>query len=205
MVNVRPRNQQGITLISRNEIIRYFVNEYFEGSSQKASEASGCPVAQIEDWLEGRKTPQKNSVDYFIHCTFVPEFSIVVEFGEFDPKEQVRPQLRKLFEGHEDKAGIYAFYDSMANLLYIGKATNLLEESYAAIRRDVHVPFPAGIKNRPEFRYQIVRYVSAYDVGTSDWVDYPKHVESLILRISKPLLNKNIGILARAEPASREA
>ena len=86
----------------------------------------------------------------------------------------------------------------MANLVYLGKATRLLDESYAAIRGEVRIAFPAGVRDRPEYRYSIIRYISAYDVGESNWVDYPKHVESLILRISKPVLNKNIGYLERA-------
>ena len=43
-----------------------------------------------------------------------------------------------------------------------------------------------------------MKYISAYDVGSSNWIDYPKHVESLILRISKPILNKQIGFLEKA-------
>lgn len=186
-------------MVTRNDIVRYVIDEYFSGSPQKASEASGCSVAQIEDWLEGRRMPQKDSVDYLIHCAFVPEFKIVVEFGDFDSNQTASSQLRKLFKGHEERAGIYAFYDSMANLLYVGKAaTSLLKESSDAIGRKVDVRFPSGVRNRPQFRYQIVRYVSAYDVGSSEWLDYPKHVESLILRISKPPLNKVIGRLERA-------
>lgn len=45
---------------------------------------------------------------------------------------------------------------------------------------------------------EVVRYISAYDVGTVDWDDFPKHVESLVLRISKPKLNTNIGTLRKA-------
>jgi hypothetical protein len=103
-----------------------------------------------------------------------------------------------LLSGHETHSGIYAFYDGMANLLYVGKAPSLLDECYQTIRRDVPVKFPAGIKKKPEKRYEVVKYLSAYDVGASNWVDYPKHVESLILRISKPILNKQIGFLEKA-------
>ena len=139
-----------------------------------------------------------------LYWALVPEFKIVVEFGEFDPAGKPHPQLRELLAGHEEKAGIYAFYDSMANLLYVGKTKHLLEESYNAIRRGVDVSFPQGIKKCPEFRYQVVRYVSAYDVGNSDWLDIPKHVESLILRISKPVLNKNIGFLEQVVSLPKE-
>jgi hypothetical protein len=44
----------------------------------------------------------------------------------------------------------------------------------------------------------VVRYISAYSIPASDQADYAKHVEALILRISKPRLNKNIGNLKAA-------
>ncbi len=43
-----------------------------------------------------------------------------------------------------------------------------------------------------------VRYLSAYEVRKSEAGDNARHVESLILRISKPRLNKNIGTLKEA-------
>lgn len=182
----------------RNIVLSYIVEEYFKGSVENASEASGCSIQQIEGWLSGKIQPNRNTIEYFIHCLFTPQFKVIVEFGEFNPENAVLTQLKELLKGHEKKAGIYAFYDSMAHLLYIGKATHLLKETEAAIRRKVHINFPAGIKNKPELRYHLVRYISAYDVGGSNWLDYPKHVESLILRISKPPLNKNIGFLEKA-------
>lgn len=192
-------------MITRNDVLRYIVDEYFDGIPSKASDASGYSNQQIESWLSNERQPHKATIEYLIHCIFTPQFKVITEFGVFNPEGAVLTQLKSLLEGHEDKAGIYAFYDSMANLLYVGKATNLLQEAYAAIRRDVHVPFPAGIKKKPEYRYQIVRYISAYDVGDSKWLDYPKHVESLVLRISKPPLNKNIGSLERAYIAPVES
>ena len=86
--------------------------------------------------------------------------------------------------------GIYAFYDSMGNLIYLGKATKLIAEITSAINRTVHIAFPKGVKSAPRIRTQIVKYLSAYDVGTVKWNDFSKHVESLILRLSKPILNK---------------
>lgn len=49
-------------------------------------------------------------------------------------------------------------------------------------------------------RHQVVRYISAYDVKSSESCDYPNHVESLILRVSKPIMNKQIGTLDKAYP-----
>ena len=182
-------------------VIDYLIEEYFDGDIQFASNCSGFSVDQISKWISGEVTPRKQSVNYLLHVALVPEFTIVAEFAEFDSSAKIRPQLKNIFKGHEDRSGIYAFYDSMANLLYLGKATNLLDECYSAIRRDVDINFPSGLKNKPEYRHQIVKYISAYDVGVSDWFDLPRHVESLLLRISKPPLNKQIGYL---EPAIQE-
>ena len=49
-------------------------------------------------------------------------------------------------------------------------------------------------------RYEVVKYISAYEIAGLNWTDYPKHTESLLLRISKPPLNVYIGSLHRLEP-----
>lgn len=183
----------------RNIVLSYIIEEYFDGSAQNASEASGYSIKKINNWLSGNIQPNRNTIEYFIHFLFTPQFKVIVEFGEFNPENAVRAQINTLLTGHEKKTGIYAFYDSMGHLLYVGKAaTCLLDEMYQTIKRRVDIDFPAGIKNKPEFQYHLVRYISAYDVGGSNWIDYPKHVESLILRISKPPLNKYIGFLEKA-------
>jgi hypothetical protein len=46
----------------------------------------------------------------------------------------------------------------------------------------------------------MVPYISAYSVNKSEFEDYAKHVEVLILRIRKPPLNTNSGKLEKAEP-----
>ena len=53
-------------------------------------------------------------------------------------------------------------------------------------------------------RHQVVKYISAYDVKIFDNFDYPKHVESIILRISKPTMNKQIGTLETISPINQE-
>ncbi|ERO60728.1 hypothetical protein [Pseudomonas piscis] len=188
-------------MTDRSGVLRYIIERYYSGDLEDAGARTGYSVKQIQEWCSGHCQPQHITVEYFIHRAFTPEFQSVIEFAEFKPDQPVMKQLKVLFKGHEDRAGIYAFYDSMANLIYLGKATNLLKEAYSAIRRDVHIQFPAGIKKKPEKRYELVRYISAYDVGSSEWRDFPKHVESLILRISKPILNKNIGHIEQAYAA----
>ncbi|WP_020183298.1 hypothetical protein [Methylotenera sp. 1P/1] len=184
-------------MTKRNEVLNYLIQTYYKSDVSLASDITGCSVTQINDWLTGEIQPRKDTIDYFIHCVFTPEFKVIIEYGLFNQDKNVLTQIKDLLKGHEKSAGIYAFYDSAANLIYLGKASNLLTEIYDAIRREVHVAFPKGVENKPNKRHEIVRYISAYDVGKSLWVDYPKHVESLILRISKPLLNKNIGGLQK--------
>ena len=87
----------------------------------------------------------------------------------------------------------------MANLVYIGKSDgNLLAEIYQQLNAQVKKPFPRGAR-QPEHRLDVVRYISAYYTQPSIFEDYAKHMESLILRISKPTLNANIGKLKKAE------
>lgn len=187
----------------RKAVLAYLIDTYCSGDVANAATLTGYTSRQVREWFSGDRTPNKDTIEYFIHCIFTPEFKVIVEFGIFDPAAAVQTQLRRLLKGHEKMPGIYAFYDSMANLLYIGKATKLLDEACAAINRGVHVSFPRGVSAKPSKRHEIVRYISAYDVGRSEWLDYPKHVESLILRISKPPLNKNVGTLEKAHRAPK--
>ena len=73
--------------------------------------------------------------------------------------------------------------------MYIGKTdSSLRDEIYQALNRNIYSNF--GLKC-----WNIVKYISAYYVGGTASFDYPKHVESLMLRISRPRLNTNIGKL----------
>ena len=187
-------------MATRSEVLQYIVDNYYGGSIDRVCELTGCAKAHLKLWMSGERMPQKQTIDYLIHCAVVPEFRVIVEYGEFDKHLKLQTQLKKLLGGHAGKPGLYAFHDAMGKLLYIGKATTLLAEITQRIKAAVHVEFPKGVKTKPTSRVEVVRYISAYDVGDVTWNDYPKHVESLLLRISKPPLNKNIGYLGRARP-----
>ncbi len=187
-------------MADRNAVFRYFLSEYYENDVDLMARDLGFAKSDVIAWRDDNKVPQRKNVEYLLRSVLVPEFKVIVEFFEFDPTQPVSSQLRVMYEGHEDRSGIYAFYDSMANLQYVGKAENLLDETARAIRRTHEVVFPAGISNQDIPRYSVVRYISAYDVKVVNGFDYPKHVESLILRISKPTMNKNIGRLEAAYP-----
>jgi hypothetical protein len=137
-----------------------------------------------------------------MHCAFAPEFRVIAEYVPIQTagsEASVHKQLAATLKGHEKASGLFAFYDSMANLVYLGKSDgNLLEETKQQLKADVKKSFPKGV-SQPESRLDVVRYISTYYVQRSDFEDYAKHVESLILRISKPVLNTNIGKLEKAE------
>lgn len=192
-------------MITRREILEYVLSEYYDKSPKKASLASGYTMTQISSWLSGARSPQKATIRYLIQCALVPEFRVIAEYAEFDQHKSVQMQLKSILGDHGQECGIYAFYDALGNLIYLGKATILLDEVASAINRQIHIKFPKNIKKAPQKRAEIVKYISAYDVGVVEWSDYPKHVESLILRISKPLLNINIGSLEPALKQPKEA
>ena len=192
-------------MTTRNEILQYVIDEYYDRDIQKASDISGYSKARIANWLSGKSEPQKVTIQYFLQRIFVPEFQVIAEYAEFDSDKALQTQLKTMLGEHATAPGIYAFYDALGNLIYLGKATKLMGEIASAMKRNVEVKFPKGIKNKPQGRTQVVKYISAYDVGNYRWNDFPKHVESLMLRISKPLLNKNIGFLGKVLHQPKEA
>lgn len=190
-------------MVSRKDVVRYLVNEYYGNDVGKAAKATQFTKQQIGNWMKkgGHHEPQKRNVGKLMYRTFAPGFTVITEYKPLDASGQakIHAQLRAMLKGHEKASGIYAFYDSMANLVYLGKTKhNLLAECYQQLGKAVqtHV-FPKGAK-QPKKRTDVVRYVSAYCVRDTEFEDYAKHVESLILRISKPILNTNIGKLQKA-------
>lgn len=185
-------------------VVQYLLEQHFDNDIEKMAEASGYLPKAIKEWTDGVVIPNHTTISILQSLVFTPEFSVVHEFYEIDANKPILTQLKLMYEGHEHRSGIYAFYDSMANLLYVDKAKNLLGETYAALRKDAEIYFPAGIKNKTVMRHQVVKYISAYEVKIFENFDYPKHVESIILRISKPTMNKQIGILDKANPIKED-
>jgi hypothetical protein len=189
----------------RKLVMQYLIDEFFDSDVQKISKLTEFPTFQIRSWIRGATAPRKGNIRWLMHCLLVPEFKIIAEYQPLDnanPERSIHSQLKKILSGHEESAGIYAFYDSMANLIYLGKSDgNLLGECYQQVQRDIQGNlFPRGAR-QPLKRSDVVRYISAYYIQSLD-EDYAKHVESLILRISKPRLNSNIGLLDRVDPPS---
>lgn len=104
--------------MSRTDVFTYLFNEYFRADVTYIVQASGFTSQQINSWLSGKTQPSKRTIEYLFHCALAPEFKVIAEFAHFQPEHSIRPQLRAALSPHQDKPGIYAFYDSMANLLY---------------------------------------------------------------------------------------
>ena len=136
-------------------IVKYLIEQHFNNNIEKFSEESGYPKKTVEQWISGEVLPNHSTIKYIQSLIFTPEFSIIHEFYEIDSSEPILTQLKEMYKGHENRSGIYAFYDSMANLLYVGKASNLLNETYSALKRDSEIKFPSGIKNKNIMRHQV--------------------------------------------------
>jgi hypothetical protein len=190
-------------MVANNEVIRFLVQAYFDGDAGKAASEGGFSKQQVKWWLNGEKKPQMNVVRRLMHAAVATEFRVLIEYEEIDysgDKPGLSGRLKELLRYREKASGLYAFYDSMASLIYLGKSDgNLLGEVYQQMNAAIKEPiFPKGAK-QPKKRRDVIRYLSAYEVLGSDVADNAKHVESLILRIGKPRLNKNIGKLKVTE------
>ena len=119
-------------MTTRTEVLNYIVQKYYAGNIEKVSSVYGFTKTQINSWLSGKRKPQKSTVEYLIQCAFVPEFKVIAEFVEFDPDKAIQTQLKTMLGEHANDPGIYAFYDSMGNLIYLGKATKLIAEITSA-------------------------------------------------------------------------
>ena len=184
--------RKGMENLNRSDILRYLLESYFKGDARRLADATGYTVQQVNNWLEDVHEPRASTIEWIIHCALAPEFNVIVEFAPFEPSNKSasrRQQIDTILASNRDKRGIYALYDSTASLIYIGKTdNNLLDEIDQSLKQPINRNF--NVK-----RWSIVRYIGAYHVGGTLSFDYPKHVESLMLGISRPRLNTNIGNL----------
>jgi hypothetical protein len=185
------------------ELIEYLADEFFDTDLGAFAKRTGYTKQQIDLWAKGKRKPHKATIRWLIYSTIAPEFRVVTEFApvSIQTVEEIRPSLRGVLGKHKDSAGVYSFYDSMCNVLYVGKASSsFLTEMYQQLRAPLGIVFPKAVSRAPSNRWNVVKYVSAYEVPQVDHLDYPKHVESLVLRLSKPVGNKVLGRLQRSSP-----
>jgi len=184
-------------------LVEYLIQEYFEGDSKRFAEQVGYTKQQVGFWLRGEKKPQKATLRWMLSSTIAPEFKVACEFFpiDFSSKDFIRAELKRALGDQANKPGVYAFYDSMCAVIYLGKASKgFLVEMYQQLRGPLGISFPKAVATAPKERWQAVKYVSAYEVPHVEHLDYPKHVEALVLRLSKPIGNKSLGTLQMSAP-----
>lgn len=183
------------------ELVDFLIDTYFKGDVKAFSAQVLSTENQIAGWRSGRVKPQKWQLRSMLSHTLVPEIKVVAEYQrvEFKTASDVSQLMRQVLQGHLNTPGIYAFYDSMWNVIYVGKASEgLFGEICQQLRGGLGVKFPRAVREGPKYRWQAVQYVSAYEVPKTNFFDYQKHIEALILRVSKPVSNKVLGTLQNA-------
>lgn len=186
-----------------SQLVDFLVKQYFDGNVNALADSSGYNKRQIVAWINGERTPRDSTLRYLMSTTIAPEFTVVCEYApvQIDKASDIGGELGRVLGENHYRAGIYAFYDSMCNLLYVGKAsTGLKKEIYQQLRNPLGIKFPKTVGKPPEKRWQVVSFVSAYEIPYVEHLDYPKHVEALILRLSKPVGNKVLGNLNFCKP-----
>lgn len=118
--------------MNRNEIVKYGVAECFDGDIDKVCSETGFTKQQVTWWLGDRNQPQASNVSRLMYRAFAPKFRVIAEYVPIQTsgsEKSVHKQVATTLKGYEKASGLYAFYDSMVNLIYIGKSDgNLLKE-----------------------------------------------------------------------------
>jgi hypothetical protein len=110
--------------------------------------------------------------------------SAVRHIGEWQVSvvQEVKP-IPKPLTSLPESPGIYALYDSSANLVYLGQASNLRTEIAQTLNRKANFPVRRGPtmakKARPKYK-DLVTYLSAYEVPSKR---LRHNLEALLLRI----------------------
>jgi hypothetical protein len=187
--------------------VLHLIDEYYGGNVDAFAARVGYTKQQIGTWCSGKRKPQKATLRWLLSTTIAPEFKVAAEFKpvSFATKASIRPTMRDVLSGHADNSGVYAFYDSMCAVVYIGKASKSFHvEMCQQLEGPLGIKFPKAVAKAPSSRWQAVSYVSAYEIPSVDHLDYPKHVEALVLRLSKPIGNKVLGILKTSSPPAEK-
>jgi hypothetical protein len=188
----------------RTAVFHYLLERHFDGDIEHFSKITGHPIAKAMVWNSGRHVPQSPTLNRIIQKVFTPEFSTIVEFAQLPVghRKEVQKRLNAILKGYEHSSAIYAFYDTSGTLIYLGKSNgNLLFECKQRLSASYHIRPSKAFKVKKLSRYDVVAYLSAYETRVDSHVDFPRHVESLMLRIHKPPLNEYIGKLTKASPS----
>lgn len=186
-----------------SQLVEYLVREYFHGDSGALAAQTQYSKQQVEYWLSGTHKPRRATLRWLLSTTIAPEFKVACEFVpvDFATDSEIHKTVCEILNGYTKSGGIYAFYDSMCALVYVGKASsNLQREIYQQLCNPLGLKFPKAVRKAPAKRWQATKYISAYTIPSVEHLDYPKHVEALFLRLAKPVGNKVLGKLSIASP-----
>lgn len=126
----------------RSLVLRYLLDTYFDGDSKILADVTGYTMQQTNNWLQDVHQPRASTIEWIIHCALAPEFKIIAEFAPLEPSDNSknrRQQIEAILSSNQEKRGIYALYDSTANLVYIGKTdNNLLDEIDQSLKQRIN-------------------------------------------------------------------
>lgn len=194
---------RSISNSSTASLINFLIDEYYDGEIDLMVKRVGYSKQQVEYWSRNERKPQKATLRWLLSATIAPEFKVACEFSPVNlaTKSSISKELARVLGKHKSNSGIYAFYDSMCNVIYVGKASaSFRAEMYQQLRATLDIVFPKAVRHSPKERWEAVGFVSAYEIPSVEHLDYPKHVEALVLRLSKPVGNKVLGRLSISIP-----
>jgi hypothetical protein len=207
----------------------------------------GVTAALLSQWEQGSLTPAKivnlvhKARKSAIKETTVAAISPIVEYYPVTPFRKARGKSYAIFETQkirdhksnkyklglkselENSKGIYIFFDSRGDVIYLGKARTqfLWNEIHNAFNRDrgalqsirivshptSNVTYRSASEKRRQIKpvnkklHEIAAYLSAYAVDES-MID---NLEAILLRcFSNNIMNKRIENLAAAHPAKNK-
>lgn len=178
--------------MARHTKEREFLETLFKlsGAANVAAFARECGQHQsnMNDYLNGKKTPGSKVLNSCLEHLYGWKIKPVMEISEMPPVNDI-PQL----------PGIYVFYDSGAQVLYIGKATDLRAEVRQTLGRKVPIGLrfgPVLKKVYPTFK-DLTTHLSLYEVPSS----HLRHnFEALLLRVfANQTHNSNVGQLPKVK------
>jgi hypothetical protein len=67
-------------MLSRNDIVKYLVDEFYDGDAGAAAKATGHTKQQLNWWLTKKHQPHKINVSRLIFYAVIPQFKVITEF-----------------------------------------------------------------------------------------------------------------------------
>lgn len=148
------------------------------------AEACGKAPGNMANYLRGRPVPQRRLLQ-----------SCLQHFFEWNVKEimEIQPIPERPWELSTDP-GIYIIYDSGAQVLYVGKATNLRAEVQQTLNRQIPVGLRLGnMLNSTAYPLirDLAKYLSLYKVSSPR---LRHNLEAMLLRVFvNQTHNTNVG------------